>query len=181
MYSYREHPGFSDKNLSDSEIECGSNSPTCSSSFSEYADHALNDSGIIPNLEELTTSEPTGQEHHRMLLVLPPSPKEDHLRSPSEIAAIATTMMELQTLEDKMLEKIQTMLRLSPESAPQLDKYISRNVRERLKSTTSVFLEAAPNFESHDVTASNFDDEIPGLVPFEHNRKETRKPSYGIR
>ena len=179
MYSYRKHPtGFSDENLPDSEIECGSNSPTCSS-FSEYADHALNESGIIRNLEELTTSEPTGQEQHRILLVLPPSPKEDHQRSPSEIAAIATMMMELQTLEDKMLEKIQTMLCLSPESAPQLDKYINRNVRERLNSTTSVFLEAAPNIESHD-TASKFGDEIPGLVPFDRNWKETRKPSYGI-
>ena len=64
MYSYCEHPtGFSDQNLLDSEIECESNSPTCSS-FSEYANHASNESGIICNLKELTTSEPTGQEQH---------------------------------------------------------------------------------------------------------------------
>ena len=117
-----------------------------------------------------------------MLLVLPPlAPKED---SDSHITAIATAMMELQTAEDRMVQSIQTVLRLSPESASQLEKYISPNVRARLNPSPAsphAIQVASDHVESELQDLESLGDEVRGLVPFVRNRKEAHKPSYGIR
>jgi hypothetical protein len=63
--------------------------------------------------------------------ILPASPNDLEYR---KISKIATSMMRLQVAEDDLLKEIQTILAVSPETAPQLEKYISPNIRARLNS-----------------------------------------------
>jgi hypothetical protein len=63
--------------------------------------------------------------------ILPALPNDSEYR---KISKIATSMMRLQVAEDDLLKEIQTILAVSPETAPQLEKYISPNIRAQLNS-----------------------------------------------
>ena len=142
------------------------NSILCSPASSYTSEKALDKSGILLNLEAVST---------------PPSPdKSQH--DYEHINEITTAMMELQVNEDRILKNLQTVLRLSPQSAPQLDKYISPSLRNRLNSSSQLSIAPTEEFQ-HDNNSCNNDpsSENPsGLVPFIRNIKEARKPSYGI-
>jgi len=89
--------------------------------------------------------------------------------------------MQLQNAEDVMLEQIQTVLALTPEAAPQLEKFISPSIRYRLehsglRQTTQRSIEDGDPSHTHSVEEGQ-----KGLVPFVRGVKEARKPSYGIR
>jgi len=143
------------------------NSTLCSPVSSYTSEKALDESGILLNLEAVST---------------PPSPNKSQ-HDYEHINEITTAMMELQVNEDRILKNLQTVLRLSPQSAPQLDKYISPSLRNRLNSSSQLSIAPTQEFQ-HDNNSFNNDpgsENRSGLVPFIRNLKEARKPSYGIR
>jgi len=160
-----------------------------SPSSSYTSEKALNESSILPNLKSISPTSPsdehnacTSHDHQWLLLVVPPSPDKSE-QNYEHINEIVTAMMELQVNEDQILKNLQTILCLSPQSAPQLDKYISPSLRSHLNSSSQVLIAPAEelwpdnNSRNNDPSFENW----PGLVPFIRNIKETRKPSYGIR
>ena len=85
--------------------------------------------------------------------------------------------MQLQNVEDVMLEQIQMVLALTPEAAPQLEKFISPSIRYRLEHSS---FQKRNSMQDGDDTRSPEKDR-EGLVPFVRGVKEARKPSYRIR
>jgi len=103
------------------------NSTPCSPVSSYTSEKALDESGILLNLEAVST---------------PPSPDKTCQHDYEHINEITTAMMELQVNEDRILKNLQTVLCLSPQSAPQLDKYISPSLRNRLNSSSQLSIAA---------------------------------------
>jgi len=104
--------------------------------FFNSESHTSGDQSLEPSSYENHVLRCQGHEQKTTLLVLPNStsdPSYDH----SCINAIGTAMMRLRAAEDEMIREILTVMDLSPESASQLEKYISPNIHERLKTRNS--------------------------------------------
>jgi len=93
-------------------------------------------------------SDTSGDWHHKnhvhcqshkqqtTLLVLPGTTSNSSYDC-SHVNTIGTAMMQLRAAEDEMLQEIQTVMALSPESVSQLEKYISPSICECLKTRSS--------------------------------------------
>jgi len=115
--------------------------------------------------------------HHRPLMVLPPRESLPH--SEEEINTVATQMIEITQAEDTIFNAIQRILRLAPETRPQLEGFMSENIRRRLDSDGFTVSESSASVSPPE--DSDIESNPPlGLVPFVFGKKETRKPSYKI-
>jgi hypothetical protein len=89
---------------------------------------------------------------------------------------IGTAMMKLNQAEDAMVEALQTLLELSPDTKETFEGYVSPRIRARLELDCEE-ISVASDFDSTDQLQPEVDSE---LIPFTKGRKEKRKPSYRI-
>lgn len=138
--------------------------PSDSESNKSDTSRVLNDSILLYNAPELQAESPSGKK----------------LRSEAELSKIATAMIELQKAEDALVKAIETVLRYTPESAPQLSRHISPNIQAWLDYSTepSIASTSSSDLSSNQEQATAA--KSAELVPFLRGKKEARKPSYKI-
>lgn len=108
----------------------------------------------------------------------------------SIINANATTMMEIQGVNDVLSDLIVRYIRLSTdqvEAAVEVDEFLNGSIQDRLTNgswssiSSSSLLSENGSKESRDGSEEDVVAKQTGLVPFKRTRKETRKPSFKAR
>ncbi|TFK69378.1 hypothetical protein BDN72DRAFT_897374 [Pluteus cervinus] len=163
----------------------GPPSPLNSGSLS-FFDDALDESGILPNLADPSSSP---CHHGKAIVFLPTSPprslssdesaseleigEQAEIHDYNKINQIANAMLRLQGAEDTMCQELRQLLKLSPEISPQLEPYMSPNIKARLQLDEPITPKTAPSPKTLPLDSNP-------LQPFDGNKKEPRKVSYNI-
>ncbi|KAF8168414.1 hypothetical protein B0H34DRAFT_779746 [Crassisporium funariophilum] len=115
----------------------------------------------------------------KTIICLPTSPQP----SKKFVTDAGTSMMRLQAAEDVIIREIQNLMELSHDFLPQLEKYMSESVHERLNSwdsrvnpkSDSKSSSEHPNLDNENDRCGGPNKKGDGLVPSKQQRKEVRK------